>query len=127
MQAQPRRAGRALRHACWPRLPLCLPARVAEDRSSAWHLYAVEIDLPARAGHSRRRGVRARCAPRSIGVNVHYIPIHTQPYYRQLGFRRGDFPAAEHYYAGALTLPLFPALTEAQQDEVAASLAAALG
>jgi dTDP-4-amino-4,6-dideoxygalactose transaminase len=53
-----------------------------------------------------------------IGVNVHYIPIHTQPYYRRLGFKLGDFPAAEAYYAQAISLPLFPALTEAQQDRV---------
>jgi dTDP-4-amino-4,6-dideoxygalactose transaminase len=61
-----------------------------------------------------------------IGVNVHYIPIHTQPYYRALGFRPGDFPAAERYYAHALSLPLFPALTQAEQERVAATLGAAL-
>jgi dTDP-4-amino-4,6-dideoxygalactose transaminase len=62
-----------------------------------------------------------------IGVNVHYIPVHLQPYYQALGFRAGDFPAAEAYYRGAISLPLFPALTEAQQQRVANTLRAALG
>ena len=55
-------------------------------------------------------------------MNVHYIPVHTQPHYRRLGFRPGDFPEAERYYAGAISLPMFPTLTPAQQDEVIAAL-----
>jgi dTDP-4-amino-4,6-dideoxygalactose transaminase len=55
-------------------------------------------------------------------VNVHYIPIHTQPFYARRGFRREDFPAAVAYYERALSIPLFPALTEEQQDRVAATL-----
>jgi dTDP-4-amino-4,6-dideoxygalactose transaminase len=61
-----------------------------------------------------------------IGVNVHYIPIHTQPFYARLGFRRGDFPHAEHYYSRCLSLPLFPALTQVEQDAVVACLRSAL-
>jgi len=61
-----------------------------------------------------------------IGVNVHYIPIHLQPYYRALGFRPGDFPAAEAYYANAISLPLFPRMTDAQQDTVVGVLRSAL-
>jgi dTDP-4-amino-4,6-dideoxygalactose transaminase len=57
---------------------------------------------------------------------VHYIPIHLQPYYARLGFKPGDFPAAEKYYRGAVSLPLFPALTEAQQQKVVHTLAGAL-
>jgi dTDP-4-amino-4,6-dideoxygalactose transaminase len=57
---------------------------------------------------------------------VHYIPIHTQPHYQRLGFRRGDFPAAEAYYAQAISLPLFPEMTGADQDHVVAALAAAI-
>ena len=57
---------------------------------------------------------------------MHYIPIHTQPYYRQLGFKPGDFPAAEAYYAQAISLPLFPELTDEQQDRVVAVLTQAL-
>jgi UDP-4-amino-4,6-dideoxy-N-acetyl-beta-L-altrosamine transaminase len=102
-------------------LPLRLPARRA-DRVSAWHLYAVEVDT---ARVSRRRVFDALRAA-DIGVNVHYIPIHTQPHYRRLGFEPGDFPAAEAYYAGALSLPLFPALTTAEQDHVVDTLRGAL-
>ncbi|WP_137153225.1 UDP-4-amino-4,6-dideoxy-N-acetyl-beta-L-altrosamine transaminase [Devosia sp. FKR38] len=102
-------------------LPLTLPHR-SNDRVSAWHLYAVEVDP---AGPSRRTVFDAMRAA-EIGVNVHYIPIHTQPYYRGLGFKYGDFPAAEHYYAHAISLPLFPAMTEQQQDFVAATLRTAL-
>jgi UDP-4-amino-4,6-dideoxy-N-acetyl-beta-L-altrosamine transaminase len=104
-------------------LPLRLPARQA-DRLSSWHLYAVEIDAQRTA--VERPAVFAALREAQIGVNVHYIPIHTQPYYRRLGFRRGDFPAAEAYYGRALSLPLFPALTEAQQARVADTLRSAL-
>lgn len=104
-------------------LPLRLPARLP-DRSSAWHLYAVEIE--AGAGIASRADVFAALRQADIGVNVHYIPIHTQPYYRALGFGPGDFPAAERYYAQALSLPLYPDLSDADQDRVAAVLAAAL-
>jgi dTDP-4-amino-4,6-dideoxygalactose transaminase len=96
-------------------LPLRLPTRLP-DRIPSWHLYAVEID-PARTPIGRNTvfaGLRAL----GIGVNVHYIPIHTQPYYRRLGFKPGDFPNAERYYAHALSLPLFPDMTDAQQDMV---------
>ena len=104
-------------------LPLRLPARLA-DRVSAWHLYAVEVD--AARTPVRRLDVFNALRAAQIGVNVHYIPIHTQPYYRALGFQPGDFPAAEQYYAQAVSLPLFPALTAAQQDHVAATLRRAL-
>jgi dTDP-4-amino-4,6-dideoxygalactose transaminase len=104
-------------------LPLLRPARLS-DRVSAWHLYPVEID-DARCAKPRA-AVFAALRAADIGVNVHYIPIHTQPHYRSLGFRRGDFPAAERYYARALSLPLFPALSDAQQDHVVATLRAAL-
>jgi len=57
---------------------------------------------------------------------VHYIPVHTQPYYRRMGFSRGDFPRAEAYYAQAISLPMFATLTDAQQDEVVAALRRAL-
>lgn len=104
-------------------LPLLRPVRL-DDRQSAWHLYAVEID-DTRTRRTRAEVFQAMRAAQ-IGVNVHYIPIHTQPYYAALGFRRGDFPAAEAYYARALSLPLFPALTEEQQQRVVDSLRAAL-
>jgi dTDP-4-amino-4,6-dideoxygalactose transaminase len=57
-----------------------------------------------------------------LGVNLHYIPVHTQPYYQSLGFRAGDFPEAESYYAEAISLPLFYELTETEQEQVAETL-----
>jgi UDP-4-amino-4,6-dideoxy-N-acetyl-beta-L-altrosamine transaminase len=104
-------------------LPLRLPAR-ADDRVSAWHLYAVEIDRQ----HSKlsRAELFAALRAANIGVNVHYIPIHTQPYYQRLGFAIGDFPAAEAYYEQAISLPLFPSLSDEQQDRVVQVLGEAL-
>lgn len=104
-------------------LPLELPARVP-DRTSAWHLYPVEID-PTRS-HRSRGDVFHAMREAQIGVNVHYIPIHIQPFYAQLGFRRGDFPHAEHYYDHAISLPLFPRMTEQQQLTVVNTLTSAL-
>lgn len=101
-------------------LPLVLPPRLP-DRVSSWHLYAVEVDA------QQRGAVFAALRAAEIGANVHYIPVHLQPYYARLGFRRGDFPAAEAYYAGAISLPLFPALTAQQQQHVVDVLASALG
>jgi len=97
--------------------PLVLPPPSDE---SAWHLYVVQVEA------RRRRDVFDRMRAADIGVNVHYIPVHLQPYYRRLGFNPGDFPAAEAYYAGALTLPLHAGLADAQHDRVAAALSEAL-
>jgi len=105
-------------------LPLRLPPRL-EDRESSWHLYVVEVD-PDRTRVTRRELFEALRAA-GIGVNVHYIPIHLQPYYRALGFRPGDCPAAESYYANAISLPLFPRMTDAQQDTVVGVLRSVLG
>ena len=104
-------------------LPLLLPART-NDRVSAWHLYAVEIDQ--RRSKLGRAELFAALRAANIGVNVHYIPIHTQPYYQRLGFCVGDFPAAEAYYAQAISLPLFPSLSDEQQDRVVQVLREAL-
>lgn len=104
-------------------LPLLLPRR-ANDRVSAWHLYAVEID-DTRTKVSRRQ-LFETMRKAEIGVNVHYIPIHTQPHYQKLGFKRGDFPNAERYYNRALSIPLFPKMTEVQQDRVVAVMREAL-
>lgn len=104
-------------------LPLVLPARLP-DRVSSWHLYAVEIDEVRTA--VRRGDVFDLLRRSGIGVNVHYIPIHTQPYYARMGFKPGSFPASEHYYSRALSIPLFPSMTEQQQDFVVDCLAEAL-
>lgn len=105
------------------KFPLKLPAR-STDRVSSWHLYAVELD--AMQTRKTRREVFQQLRDANIGVNVHYIPIHTQPYYRTLGFLPGQFPAAEHYYECAVSLPLYPSLTDSEQDRVVESLKTAL-
>ena len=61
-----------------------------------------------------------------IGVSIHYIPIHLQPYYQQMGFKVGDFPNSEAYYKRALTLPLYPNLSNAEQARVVEVLGQAL-
>jgi UDP-4-amino-4,6-dideoxy-N-acetyl-beta-L-altrosamine transaminase len=101
-------------------LPLRPLARRAGVRS-AFHLYVVLLDDPA-----RHRAVFEGLRARGIGVNLHYIPVHLQPYYEGFGFRPGDFPAAEDYYARALSLPLWPGLGEADQDAVIEALKAEL-
>jgi UDP-4-amino-4,6-dideoxy-N-acetyl-beta-L-altrosamine transaminase len=93
------------------------------DMRSALHLYVVELAAPG----VLRATVFARLRAAGIGVAVHYIPVHLQPYYRALGFRRGDFPQAERYYERALTLPLYPELSDAQQAQVVVALTRALG
>ena len=85
------------------------------------HLYPIVLHEAV-----RRREVFERLRAAGIGVNVHYIPVHTQPYYRALGFRAGDFPQAEAYYAGAISLPMYPGLSEGEQDYVVQTLREAL-
>ncbi len=100
-------------------LPLQLPWN-HPDTYSALHLYPVRLRLDRiRRTH---REVFEELRERGIGVNLHYIPVHTQPYYRDLGFSAGDFPEAERYHAEAISLPMFPTLTEEQQEEVVATL-----
>jgi UDP-4-amino-4,6-dideoxy-N-acetyl-beta-L-altrosamine transaminase len=101
-------------------LPLTIPARLP-GRYSAFHLYVVQLDDPA-----LRRPVFEALRRVNIGVNVHYIPIHLQPYYRARGFGPGDFPNAEAYYARAITLPLHPQMTDGDVDRVVECLAEAL-
>jgi dTDP-4-amino-4,6-dideoxygalactose transaminase len=83
---------------------------------SAFHLYPIRLRLE-RLNRSRREIFEALRGA-GIGVQVHYIPVHLQPYYRRLGSKEGDCPEAERYYAAAITLPLFAAMTDAEQDTV---------
>lgn len=105
------------------RLPLLLPPR-SNDRTSAHHLYVVEID-DGRTGKTRAE-VFEHLQKDGVSPNVHYIPIHLQPDYRRLGFAAGDYPNSERYYGRAISIPLFPAMTEEQQDQVIESLTRAL-
>jgi UDP-4-amino-4,6-dideoxy-N-acetyl-beta-L-altrosamine transaminase len=100
-------------------LPLITPAQRPDGRS-AFHLYPVQLRLET-IGRSRRE-VFEHLRAAGIGVNVHYIPVHLQPYYRRLGFKAGDFPKAEDYYRRAISIPLFAGMTDAEQDEVVARL-----
>lgn len=103
--------------------PLQLSVHVS-DVYSALHLYVVRLAQSVKRPH---REVFERLRAAGIGVNLHYMPVYLQPYYRRLGFAPGHCPEAERYYAQAITLPMYPALTEAEQDQVAAALAAAAG
>jgi UDP-4-amino-4,6-dideoxy-N-acetyl-beta-L-altrosamine transaminase len=83
---------------------------------SALHLYPIQIDL--NKASKNREQIFNELRENGVGVNVHYIPIHTQPYYLQFGFKEGDFPNSESYYSRTISLPLFHAMTVEQQDEV---------
>lgn len=104
-------------------LPLTTPWQ-DPDAASARHLYIIRLQLD-RLVTSHRRVFEA-LREQGIGVNLHYIPVHTQPYYQKMGFAAGQFPLAERYYAEAISLPLYPSLTETQQDEVVTALRQAL-
>jgi len=90
---------------------------VHEGWTSSHHLYVVE--LPTHVDRTRAFGSLRQAG---IGVNVHYFPIHCQPYYQALGFGWGQFPASEAYYRRCLSIPLFPAMTDDQQEQVIAAL-----
>ncbi|UZD97055.1 UDP-4-amino-4,6-dideoxy-N-acetyl-beta-L-altrosamine transaminase [Pseudomonas corrugata] len=83
---------------------------------SAWHLYVVRLQLSHIKLSQNQIFEALRAA--GLGVNLHYIPVHLQPYYRELGFKEGDFPEAERYFGEAISLPLYPDLTDEQQNEV---------
>jgi len=100
-------------------VPLRPLGRSTSNRS-ALHLYVVHVE------ENRRRLAFNQLREAGIGVNVHYIPVHLQPYYRRFGFQVGDFPASEQHYREAITLPLYPGLKEAEQDRVIAVLKEAL-
>ncbi len=89
----------------------------ADFARSAYHLYPVQIK-GGDMGNSRRKVFEA-LHERGIGVQVHYIPVHMQPYYReQVGYGKGDFPIAEGYYEQAISLPIFPKMADADVERV---------
>jgi UDP-4-amino-4,6-dideoxy-N-acetyl-beta-L-altrosamine transaminase len=104
-------------------LPLILPLQQAESASS-WHLYVIQIDDQKTS--KTRQAVFSQLRQAEIGVNVHYIPVHLQPYYKALGFGAGGCPQAEAYYSRCITLPLYAELSDAQQDTVVEQLQRAL-
>jgi UDP-4-amino-4,6-dideoxy-N-acetyl-beta-L-altrosamine transaminase len=92
---------------------------------SALHLYVVRLKLDEIARSHREVFVALR--ERGVGANLHYIPVHTQPYYRGMGFAAGDFPEAERYYGDAISLPMYPSLTEEDLSKVVQALKEAIG
>ncbi|MEQ1530813.1 MAG: UDP-4-amino-4,6-dideoxy-N-acetyl-beta-L-altrosamine transaminase [Methylococcales bacterium] len=97
-------------------LPVTMPWQHT-DSYSGLHLYVIRLKLEEIGSTHRQvfEGMRAA----GIGVNLHYIPVHRQPYYQGLGFEAGHCPEAEQYYAEAISLPMYPGLTDAEQDKVA--------
>lgn len=104
-------------------LPLELPWQDPAT-ASAWHLYVIRLDA-ARVPWTHRE-VFDRLRAYGIAVNLHYMPVYLQPYYRDLGFAPGHCPEAEAYYASAISIPLYADLTNAGQDSVVAALREAL-
>lgn len=96
-------------------LPVVVPKQVS-DSYSGRHLYVIRLKLDEISLSHRQvfESLRAH----GVGVNLHYIPVHTQPYYQKLGFKHGQFPVAESYYSEAISIPLFHLMTFKQQDEV---------
>lgn len=101
-------------------LPLVTPWQ-HPDSCSGLHLYVVRLQLGNI--HKSHHQVFESLREQGIGVNLHYIPVHTQPYYQRMGFKPSDFPVAMQYYAEVISLPIYPSLTEEQQSQVVNSLA----
>lgn len=90
--------------------------RVPDGVLSAYHLFVVELE------RHDRRAVYDRLRELGVGSAVHYIPVHLQPYYHDLGFRPGDFPNAERYYSRCITLPMYPAMSDEDVEAVVEAL-----
>lgn len=91
---------------------LTLPTVLSNEKSS-WHLFPIQLN--GCKNINNKIGVYEDFLTKGIRLNVHYIPIHTQPYYKSLGFKEGDFPVSESYYQRAFSLPIFPSMTDHEQ------------
>lgn len=100
-------------------VPLTVPYQ-SPDSYSALHLYPIQINFTALG--KTHEGVFAALREKGIGVNLHYIPVHLQPYYAKIGFTAGDFPVSEAYYDKAISIPIYFDMTFEQQDEVVEAL-----
>ncbi|MFL6734560.1 MAG: UDP-4-amino-4,6-dideoxy-N-acetyl-beta-L-altrosamine transaminase [Sphingomicrobium sp.] len=118
-----RRAIAAAYDATFANLPIVRPWQ-DPNAASAWHLYIIRID--PRQGARSHREIFDALRTAGIGVNLHYVPVYRQPYYRELGFGQGYCPKAEAYYAEAISLPIYPALSDEEQREVVAAVTAAV-
>lgn len=104
-------------------LPLTVPWQ-HPDCDPSWHLYVIRLQL-SRISRTHVQ-IFETLQAKGIGVNLHYIPVYLQPYYRKLGFKKGYCPEAERYYSEAISIPLFPGLLLAQQDEVIEAITSSL-
>ena len=100
-------------------LPIIRPHQ-DQDSYSALHLYPIQIEL--NKVNKSRKQIFNELRQNGIGVNVHYIPIHTQPYYQQQGFELGDFPNAEDFYGRAIGIPLYPSMNKQDQSVVVTTI-----
>ena len=96
-------------------LPVEIPFQL-ENTYSGLHLYVIRLKLEEI--HLSHKEVFDALRASGIGVNLHYIPVHIQPFYKSIGFKDGDFPEAEKYYAEAISLPMYPDLSENDQNKV---------
>ena len=100
-------------------LPITLPWQ-QPDSYSAYHLYVIRLQLDKiQASHLQ---VFEALRAKDIMVNLHYIPVHTQPYYQKMGFKQGDYPEAEKYYREAISIPMYPTLSESQLSYICTSI-----
>ena len=107
-----------------PLAPAVRPVARASNCNPAWHLYVALIDFDT-IGISRAELMR-KLSTRGIGTQVHYLPLHLQPYYRRR-YGRMELPGAEEYYRRALSLPLFPGMEAADVDYVVDALRSTIG
>ena len=97
-------------------LPLTSPKQ-SKNSYSSYHLYIIQLH-----NCELHRECFEKLREAGIGVNLHYIPVHLQPFYKNRGFKYGDFPAAEDYYSRAISLPIYSSITNKQQDKVISEL-----
>ncbi|HED33017.1 MAG TPA: UDP-4-amino-4,6-dideoxy-N-acetyl-beta-L-altrosamine transaminase [Gammaproteobacteria bacterium] len=100
-------------------LPITVPYQIP-DCYSALHLYPVQLELEKVT--ESHKDIFQALRKNGLGVNLHYIPVHMQPYYKKMGFKAGDFPRAEKYYSRAISIPLYPSMSFEQQDQVVSIL-----
>ena len=100
-------------------LPLITPY-VMEGANPSWHIYVVRVLFDQIC--KTKQQIFEEMKEREIVLNLHYIPVHRQPYYEELGFRQGDFPESEKYYEEAFTLPLYYDITNDEQNRIVEAL-----
>ena len=105
-------------------LPLEKPFLI-KDCYSSFHLYIIRLKIKNLEKNKLRIFLEMR--NNKIGVNVHYIPIHLQPFYKNLGFKKGDYSEAETFYRQAISIPIYPDLSEEKQEFVVKTLTKLIG